>query len=120
MTSRFPPSPLCSLFSPAMPEEKEQSIVEEITSVPSLEAGEDAINEKKLLRKIDWRLIPPLTFLYYLSFLDRSNSTSFLFLEFPPAYLSVVGNARIEGLAEDTNMSKLSPLVHAIKASLTT
>jgi len=31
------------------------------------------INEKKLLRKLDYRLLPPLTLLYLLSFLDRSN-----------------------------------------------
>lgn len=31
------------------------------------------INEKALLRKLDFRLLPPLTLLYLLSFLDRSN-----------------------------------------------
>jgi hypothetical protein len=65
-----------------MPEEKEQVSVEETISVPTLEAGEDAIDEKKLLRKIDWRLIPALTFLFYLSFLDRSNSIPSPFLDF--------------------------------------
>lgn len=34
----------------------------------------DGINEKKLLRKLDLKLLPPLTLLYLLSFLDRSNS----------------------------------------------
>lgn len=33
------------------------------------------INEKALLRKLDYRLLPPLTLLYLLSFLDRSNGT---------------------------------------------
>lgn len=93
----------------SVPEEKEQTSVEEIIPVPTLEEGEDAINEKKLLRKIDWRLIPPLTFLFYLSFLDRTNSTSFLFLDFHCAHPLVVGNARIEGLADDTHMSELLP-----------
>lgn len=46
------------------------------------------INEKTLLRKLDYRLLPPLTLLYLLSFLDRSN----------------VGNARLEGMTEDINM----------------
>lgn len=32
--------------------------------------------EKALVRKLDWALIPGLTFLYLLSFLDRSNSRS--------------------------------------------
>ncbi len=34
------------------------------------------INEKALLWKLDLRLLPPLTLLYLLSFLDRSNSAS--------------------------------------------
>jgi hypothetical protein len=31
------------------------------------------INENKLLRKLDLKLLPPLSLLYLLSFLDRSN-----------------------------------------------
>lgn len=38
------------------------------------------INEKALVRKLDWKLLPPLTLLYLLSFLDRSNSELFLSL----------------------------------------
>jgi hypothetical protein len=34
------------------------------------------INEKALLRRLDLKLLPPLTLLYLLSFLDRSNSRS--------------------------------------------
>lgn len=37
----------------------------------SLEAG--SLSERKLLRKIDLRLLPPVSILYLLSFLDRSN-----------------------------------------------
>ncbi|OOQ88616.1 MFS transporter [Penicillium brasilianum] len=47
------------------------------------------INEKKLLRKLDLHLLPPLTLLYLLSFLDRSN----------------VGNARLEGMTTDIKMT---------------
>lgn len=47
------------------------------------------LDEKKILRKMDLRLIPMLALLYLLSFLDRGN----------------IGNARIEGLVEDLNMS---------------
>ncbi|SPO00361.1 related to PUTATIVE TARTRATE TRANSPORTER [Cephalotrichum gorgonifer] len=47
------------------------------------------INERALLRKLDGHLLPAVGLLYLLSFLDRSN----------------VGNAKIEGLAEDINMS---------------
>ncbi|KAJ0425878.1 major facilitator superfamily domain-containing protein [Aspergillus carlsbadensis] len=47
------------------------------------------INEKALLRRLDYKLLPPLTILYLLSFLDRSN----------------VGNARLEGLTDDVGMT---------------
>ena len=43
-----------------------------------LENGQDAyfgINEKALLRKLDRKLLPAVTLLYLLSFLDRSNGT---------------------------------------------
>ncbi|KAK2752473.1 hypothetical protein FQN54_008135 [Arachnomyces sp. PD_36] len=52
-------------------------------------AETSVINEKSLLRKLDLKLLPPLTLLYLLSFLDRSN----------------VGNARLEGLIDDVNMT---------------
>jgi hypothetical protein len=55
------------------------------------------IDEKKLVRKIDWRIIPGVVLLYLLSFLDRSN----------------VANARIEGLATDLNMSTDQALIAA-------
>ncbi len=34
------------------------------------------INEKALVRKLDYKLLPPVTLLYLLSFLDRSNGES--------------------------------------------
>ena len=40
--------------------------------------GHDAyygIDEKALLRKLDLKLLPPITLLYLLSFLDRSNGS---------------------------------------------
>ena len=37
------------------------------------------INEKALVRRLDLKLLPPLTLLYLLSFLDRNNSQSPLF-----------------------------------------
>lgn len=45
--------------------------------------------EKRVLRKMDLRLIPMLSLLYLLAFLDRGN----------------IGNAKIEGLLEDLNMT---------------
>ena len=60
---------------------------------PSVDPGSDletsTINEKSLLRKLDIRLLPAVGILYLLSFLDRSN----------------VGNAKIEGLAADLDMT---------------
>ncbi|KAK8059021.1 hypothetical protein PG994_009469 [Apiospora phragmitis] len=47
------------------------------------------LDEKKILRKMDMRLIPMLAVLYLLSFLDRGN----------------IGNAKIEGLQDDLKMS---------------
>ncbi|KAL5363707.1 major facilitator superfamily transporter [Aspergillus floccosus] len=46
---------------------------------------------RKLIRKVDWVLIPWLALLYLLSFLDRTN----------------IGNARLAGLEEDLGMSGL-------------
>jgi hypothetical protein len=43
---------------------------------------EKAAYEKKLVRKLDWKLVPWLTLLYLISFLDRSN----------------IGNAKIQGV----------------------
>ncbi|KAI2784535.1 MFS general substrate transporter [Daldinia loculata] len=58
------------------------------TSEATLESFAD-VDEKKILRKMDLRLIPMLAMLYLLSFLDRGN----------------IGNAKIEGLQEDLRMS---------------
>jgi hypothetical protein len=44
---------------------------------------------KKLLRKLDFKLIPWLSFLYLISFLDRTN----------------IGNAKVDGLQEDLGMT---------------
>ncbi|KAK3621191.1 hypothetical protein LTR56_017153 [Elasticomyces elasticus] len=48
----------------------------------------DPVAEKKLLRKLDWRVVPALWFLYMLAFLDRTN----------------IGNARIQGMTKDLKM----------------
>ncbi|KAH8646375.1 MFS nicotinic acid transporter-like protein [Tricladium varicosporioides] len=52
-------------------------------------ANPTGINEKTLLRKLDLKLLPPLTILYLLSFLDRSN----------------IGNAKLDGLAKDLRIT---------------
>ncbi len=47
------------------------------------------IDEKKVLRKIDRNLLPLISVLYLLAYLDRGN----------------IGNAKIEGLVEDLGLS---------------
>ena len=37
------------------------------------DTSEQGINNKRLLRKIDWRIIPWVSLLYCLSYLDRSS-----------------------------------------------
>jgi hypothetical protein len=49
----------------------------------------DPEEERRLVRKLDWRLIPWLCLLYLISFLDRTN----------------IGNAVILGLGTDLNMN---------------
>ena len=49
----------------------------------------DAAKPAKLLRKVDWRLLPVLSFLYLIAFVDRGN----------------LGNAKVAGLAEDLKLS---------------
>jgi hypothetical protein len=73
-----------------------QGLVKDLTNKPdaastssSSDGDAGTINEKALVRKIDWRLLPAVGILYLLSCLDRSN----------------VGNARIEGLADDLHMT---------------
>ncbi|KAF2202887.1 MFS transporter [Delitschia confertaspora ATCC 74209] len=58
-----------------------------LSSGSELEAS--SVNEKALLRKLDLRLLPAVSILYLLSFLDRSN----------------VANARLEGLTTDLHMT---------------
>jgi len=77
---------------PALPDSDAKVGTLDPASASTSELEDDTagtINERKLLRKLDWRLLPAVGILYLLSFLDRSN----------------VGNARIEGLATDLHMT---------------
>ncbi|SJL07512.1 uncharacterized protein ARMOST_10862 [Armillaria ostoyae] len=58
-------------------------------AVSEVNFNTDAQEDRRLVRKVDLRLIPILTLLYLLSFLDRSN----------------IGNARIIGLATGIHLS---------------
>lgn len=73
-------------------EHKDLSEVTSVASPGRLLSAEEKfpnIDRKKLLRKMDWHLMPMLTLLYLMSFLDRGN----------------IGNARIEGIVEDLRLT---------------
>ncbi|KFA66688.1 hypothetical protein S40285_04977 [Stachybotrys chlorohalonatus IBT 40285] len=63
--------------------------LEKSTQVGIEHARYDVPTTKKMLRKMDWHLLPFLALLYLLSFLDRTN----------------IGNARLAGLEEDLGMT---------------
>ena len=75
------------------PPSKEAGNIEmlESASASSQEVEFDQKATKKLISKIDWALLPFLSLLYLLSFLDRTN----------------IGNARLAGLEKDLGMSGL-------------
>ncbi|KAK7949173.1 major facilitator superfamily domain-containing protein [Apiospora aurea] len=49
----------------------------------------DRVAEKKLVRKCDLHVLPPITVLFFLAFMDRTN----------------IGNARIQGMSKDLSMT---------------
>lgn len=49
----------------------------------------DDVETSRVLRKVDWRLLPVLTLLYILSFLDRGN----------------IGNAKVAGMNDDLHLT---------------
>ncbi|SPO02522.1 related to nicotinamide mononucleotide permease [Cephalotrichum gorgonifer] len=71
---------------PSIPEKHD---VVHIEGNDGAEEAEDPIEAKRVIRKIDLRLIPLLMFLYTLTFLDRVN----------------IGNARLWNLERDLGMS---------------
>lgn len=89
---------------PDSPPSEQQGDVKEIDE----EFNGADINVRKLIRKIDWRLIPSVTILYLLSFLDRANGmgNSRARIGKTYAYHTVVGNAKVEGLADAINSSE--------------
>ena len=49
----------------------------------------DPADEKRLLRKLDWNIYPPLLVVYTMAYLDRIN----------------ISNAKIQGLVEDLDLT---------------
>ncbi|CAE6450965.1 unnamed protein product [Rhizoctonia solani] len=67
---------------------------EDVAAAPSEEQLAPPLDEKadrRLVRKLDWNLLPFVSLLYLLSFLDRSN----------------IGNARVAGLVTDIGLKGL-------------
>jgi len=70
-------------------EKKQISSVTKVDSHSSVDAFYiDPVAEQRLLRKLDWTLIPLCTLIYLINFIDRT----------------AVGNAKIAGLATDLNL----------------
>ncbi|KAG8711728.1 hypothetical protein FRC09_020444 [Ceratobasidium sp. 395] len=72
-------------------EKNKEFLGSDVQSVPSLDNDEVKPDARRLLRKVDRNIIPWVTALYLLSFLDRSN----------------IGNARLDGLEKDLGMQGL-------------
>jgi fucose permease len=70
------------------PEKIHHEMVEDVKSTDSI-PDIDPAAEKRLLWKLDLHVVPILTFLFLLAFLDRIN----------------IGNARLQGLEKDLGMS---------------
>lgn len=68
---------------------QERPAPQSASSLSSNEVGYSTVDERRLVRKLDWRIIPGVSILYLLSFLDRSN----------------VANAKLDGLTKDLNMT---------------
>jgi hypothetical protein len=79
------------MATPDHGEKTDAGVYEQPASHNSDTTSFDEKATKRLLRKIDWHLIPFLALLYLLSFLDRSN----------------IGNARLAGLEKSLNMTGL-------------
>ena len=83
---------------------------EESAGAPGEVVALDSEAVKKLRWKCDLHLLPPLTVVYFLSFMDRTNIGSFshpgldwLFL-FSDDLRTSIGNAKIQGMTEDLKM----------------
>ncbi|TPX20251.1 hypothetical protein DIZ76_016139 [Coccidioides immitis] len=81
-------NPELALFRDMVPANKENSTLE--TGAGSLRVESiDLEVEKRVVKKLDWRVMPLLSALYLLSFLDRTN----------------IGNARIAGMESDLRLN---------------
>ncbi|PCH36326.1 MFS general substrate transporter [Wolfiporia cocos MD-104 SS10] len=75
--------------------EVEDAHEKEIAEVYNPDVDVSRVDERKLMRKIDWRLVPWLSFLFLLSFLDRT----------------AVGNAKLYGMEQDLHITDTQYLI---------
>ncbi|KAJ7492005.1 MFS general substrate transporter [Mycena latifolia] len=68
---------------------EEKSSIEHEQNLYNAEIDTSDIDERKLIRKVDWRLVPWFSLLYLLSFLDRTS----------------IGNAKLYNLEADLKIS---------------
>lgn len=71
------------------PRQAEFPLAASSTGSNDVDPNDYGVDEKKLIRKLDWRLLPGVSVLYLLSFLDRSN----------------VANAKLDGLTKSLHMT---------------
>ena len=69
------------------------------TRVDDVRPMHDDIDERKLMRKIDWHVVPWLALLYLLNFLDRGN----------------IGNARVSSSVMAVLVRELNILIIAVQ-----
>ncbi|TID13934.1 Protein argonaute [Venturia nashicola] len=87
--------------------ESENIAMHDTAAAAGAHSGLDGLAEKRLLRKVDFHVIPVLTLLFLMAFLDRSNIGRFPrtnpwtghWLTWQPP-----GNAKIQGLEKDLKM----------------
>jgi hypothetical protein len=89
MLEQIPSSEHLAKDHPA-PKEREA----ESPASASVTEAQFSVNEKVLLRKLDLRLLPPLTLLYLLSFLDRSNGQPLMCLLLLLLHISLMVSSR--------------------------
>lgn len=63
----------------------------------------DEAEEARIRHKLDWQIVPIVTLMYLLCFLDRSVTQLILGTTLTP-YSANIGNARIQGMAKDLKL----------------
>jgi len=83
------PSSLTSSSHDVEKSTEKSTVLQDPVSADAMELDLSGVDEKKLLRKMDWALVPWLSLLYLLSFLDRTS----------------IGNARLYSLEPSLHIS---------------